>query len=109
MSQTILLVEDEPKLAALLGDYLKAAGFTCEWHADGEQALAALRATPPDLVLLDLMLPGLDGLEVCRARWWPGSRPCCAAAARREPSPPPAACKWTPRPTRPASTASPWS
>ena len=67
MSQTILLVEDEPKLAALLGDYLKAAGFTCEWHDDGEQALAAIRATPPDLVLLDLMLPGLDGLEVCRA------------------------------------------
>ncbi|WP_263259053.1 response regulator [Pseudomonas oryzihabitans] len=62
MSQTILLVEDEPKLAALLSDYLKAAGFSCDWHADGEQALAALRATP-----LDLMLPGLDGLEICRA------------------------------------------
>lgn len=67
MNQTILLVEDEPKLAALLADYLKAAGFTCYWHADGEQALTFIRATPPDLVLLDLMLPGLDGLEVCRA------------------------------------------
>ncbi|MDR6232793.1 response regulator [Pseudomonas oryzihabitans] len=67
MSQTILLVEDEPKLAALLGDYLKAAGFACDWRADGQEALSTIRATPPDLVLLDLMLPGLDGLEVCRA------------------------------------------
>lgn len=67
MSQTILVVEDEPKLAALLGDYLKAAGFTCAWRADGRDALATIRATPPELVLLDLMLPGLDGLEVCRA------------------------------------------
>ena len=63
----ILVVEDEPELAALVADYLRAAG----WHArvlhDGAAALADMRRAPPDLLVLDLMLPGLDGLAVCRA------------------------------------------
>lgn len=68
MSELILVVEDEPKLAALVRDYLQAAGYRSEWLADGREALARLRAGPmPAAVLLDVMLPGLDGLEVCRA------------------------------------------
>jgi len=63
----ILVVEDEPELAALVADYLRAAG----WHArvlhDGALALADIRRAPPDVLVLDLMLPGLDGLGVCRA------------------------------------------
>ena len=62
----ILVVEDEPKLAQLLADYLHAAGFEVECLDNGLTALDRLRAAPPDLMLLDLMLPGLDGLEVCR-------------------------------------------
>jgi two-component system, OmpR family, response regulator BaeR len=71
MNELILIVEDEPKLAALLQDYLHAAGFATEWIADGALALARLRdpidRPAPALLLLDVMLPGLDGLEVCRA------------------------------------------
>jgi two-component system response regulator BaeR len=62
----ILIVEDEPKLAALLTDYLKAAGYDIQHVSDGREVVAAVRAQPPDLILLDLMLPGRDGLEVCR-------------------------------------------
>lgn len=62
----ILTVEDEPGLAAILGDYLCVAGYTHHWVADGSAALAAFRNERPDLVLLDLMLPGRDGMEICR-------------------------------------------
>ena len=64
--EKILIVEDEPKLASLLADYLKAAGFDTEWLADGREVVPAVKAAPPALILLDLMLPGRDGLEVCR-------------------------------------------
>jgi two-component system response regulator BaeR len=63
---TILVVEDEPKLAALLCDYLRAGGFAPLAVGDGHAALAAHRSAKPAVVLLDLNLPGLDGLEVCR-------------------------------------------
>ncbi|VVE88970.1 DNA-binding response regulator [Pandoraea bronchicola] len=62
----ILIVEDEPKLAALLAEYLRVAGMPCRILSDGRDVLPAVRATQPRLVLLDLMLPGMDGLEVCR-------------------------------------------
>jgi two-component system, OmpR family, response regulator BaeR len=62
----VLVVEDEPRLAALLADYLRAAGHEPECVADGAVALQAYAARRHDLVLLDLMLPGLDGLAVCR-------------------------------------------
>jgi two-component system response regulator BaeR len=62
----ILVVEDEPKLASLLADYLHAAGYAAEILADGCKVAATVRENPPALVLLDLMLPGKDGLEVCR-------------------------------------------
>ncbi|WP_295679972.1 response regulator [uncultured Nevskia sp.] len=62
----VLIVEDEPKLAALLADYLKAAGYRTDICADGREVAARARQLHPALVLLDLMLPGKDGLEVCR-------------------------------------------
>mgnify|MGYP000222715538 CR=1 FL=1 len=63
----VLVVEDEPRLAALVCDYLRQAGYVAEALADGAQALQRLREQAPDLLVLDLMLPGLDGLSVCRA------------------------------------------
>jgi two-component system, OmpR family, response regulator BaeR len=62
----ILIVEDEPKLAALEADYLKSAGFDAHIIGEGDKVVAWVRANAPDLVLLDLMLPGRDGLDVCR-------------------------------------------
>ncbi len=62
----ILVVEDEPKIAALVVDYLKAAGYAAESVGDGNAAQAAYDRLRPDLVLLDLMLPGKDGLTICR-------------------------------------------
>jgi DNA-binding response OmpR family regulator len=63
---TILVVDDEERLRELLRGYLAQAGFTVLLAADGSQALDLARAHRPDLVVLDLMLPGIDGLEVCR-------------------------------------------
>ena len=63
---SILIVEDEPKLAALLADYLGAAGYRTRIIADGLTVIPELRAARYDLVLLDLMLPGRDGLEICK-------------------------------------------
>ena len=63
---TILIVEDEPKLAALESDYLRSQGYDTHCIADGSEVVAWVRAHAPDLILLDLMLPGRDGLEICR-------------------------------------------
>ncbi|MFK3816051.1 response regulator [Pseudomonas sp. NPDC089407] len=65
MSQ-ILLVEDEPKLAALVGDYLRVGSYTVDHIADGLQVIPTIRRGRYDLILLDLMLPGRDGLDICR-------------------------------------------
>jgi two-component system response regulator BaeR len=62
----ILIVEDEPKLAALEADYLKSQGYDTHCIADGLEVVPWVRANAPDLILLDLMLPGRDGLEICR-------------------------------------------
>ncbi|HRE28933.1 MAG TPA: response regulator [Anaerolineales bacterium] len=62
----VLVVDDEPKLAAIARDYLVAAGFDVVTAADGPQGLALSRKERPDLIVLDLMLPGMDGLDVCR-------------------------------------------
>ncbi|WP_426400047.1 response regulator [Ralstonia sp. R-29] len=62
----ILIVEDEPKLAALMTDYLRAAHYETEWLAEGTHAVQRIREAMPELVVLDLMLPGKDGLEICR-------------------------------------------
>ncbi len=61
-----LVVEDEPEIARLVRAYLEREGFRVEVAADGEQALASIAQRRPDVVVLDLMLPGLDGWEVCR-------------------------------------------
>ncbi len=63
----ILIVEDDAKIAAVLADYFNAAGYRTEQCSDGRSALEQIRRAPPDLVILDLMLPQLDGLEVCKA------------------------------------------
>ena len=62
----ILVVEDEPKIAALLRDYLLAADFAVTLLGDGASVAEWVRVHRPQLVLLDLMLPGKDGLSVCR-------------------------------------------
>ena len=65
-SADILVVEDEPKLAALLRDYLQAAGHRVTCLDDGLAVVPAVRAAEPQLILLDIMLPGRDGLDICR-------------------------------------------
>ena len=62
----ILVVEDDAKIAAILVDYLQQAGFTAEVERDGGRAVARVRENPPDCMLLDLNLPGLEGIEVCK-------------------------------------------
>jgi DNA-binding response OmpR family regulator len=64
---TILVVDDEPKIVRLVADYLSAAGFTVVTARSGDEGLMRVRTDAPDLVVLDLGLPGLDGLDVTRA------------------------------------------
>ena len=66
-SVTVLVVEDEPNIRDLVCLHLRHEGYTCEAVADGQTALAAARERAFDLMVLDLMLPGLDGLSLCRA------------------------------------------
>src|SRR5947199_13023 len=68
----ILIVDDDPTLTDVVGRYLIRDGHQAECAYDGLDALRRIEEAPPDLVILDLMLPGIDGLEVCRrlrARW----------------------------------------
>jgi len=62
----IMIVEDEPKLGQLLVDYLQAAGYATRWLSNGSEVVPAVHEHSPALILLDLMLPGSDGLTVCR-------------------------------------------
>jgi two-component system, OmpR family, alkaline phosphatase synthesis response regulator PhoP len=66
MAKKILIVDDEPKIVEICRDYLKAAFFDTVVANDGPSALAAVERENPDLIILDLMLPGMDGLDVCR-------------------------------------------
>ncbi len=66
MSGNILIVEDEPKLASLLADYLRASGFEPFCISNGAEVVPWVREHKPDLILLDLMLPGRDGIEICK-------------------------------------------
>ena len=65
-SQTILVVEDEKNIASFVSMYLKNAGFFVRVAASGTDALANAAADPPSLIVLDLMLPDIDGIDVCR-------------------------------------------
>ncbi|MET4579952.1 response regulator transcription factor [Ottowia thiooxydans] len=62
----LLMIEDDTRLAGMVSEYLSQSGFSVTHMTDGESGLAALRDKPADLVILDLMLPDVDGLEVCR-------------------------------------------
>lgn len=71
----ILIVEDEVEIAQLIQLYLEKEGFSCRICQDGNTALQVFQEQQPDLIILDLMIPGLDGLEVCaRIRQKPGSK-----------------------------------
>ena len=84
MSVAITIVEDEPELASVIADYAQAAGYAPAVFGDGAQALAAIRRAPPALVVLDLMLPGMDGLALCRAIRAFSSVPIVMVTARVE-------------------------
>ena len=79
---TVLVVDDEPKIARLARDYLEHAGFTVLLASDGTSAVQAASTRQPDLVVLDLGLPGIDGLEVMRRIRVIGSTPIVVLTAR---------------------------
>lgn len=66
MAEKILIIEDEKELAEILGEYLKVEGYEAILAPDGKEGLSLLSRCLPDLVILDIMLPGMDGMEVCR-------------------------------------------
>ena len=84
--KTILVVDDEPGIVRIVRDYLEQGGFTVLAASDGEAALRAARTIKPDLVVLDLGLPGLDGLDVTRALRRDGPVPIIMLTARSEES-----------------------
>jgi two-component system alkaline phosphatase synthesis response regulator PhoP len=86
MPKTILVVDDEPKIVGLCRDYLSAAGFEVITAEDGLKGLALARRENPDLVVLDLMLPGMDGLDVCRELRKESNVPIIMLTARVEES-----------------------
>ena len=80
----IVIVEDELDIASVVQDYLRHAGYETTHFADGQSALDHLIATPPDLTLLDVMLPRLDGIEVLRRAREHTSHPIIMLTARIE-------------------------
>ncbi len=64
--QTVLIIEDEVELAEILGDYLEVEGYAVKIAFDGEKGLELFKTCSPDMVLLDIMLPKLDGMTVCK-------------------------------------------
>jgi DNA-binding response OmpR family regulator len=84
--RTILVVDDEPEIVRLVRDYLEHGGFAVVTASDGRGALEAARRRRPDLVILDLGLPGLDGLDVTRALRRDGAVPIVMLTARGEES-----------------------
>jgi two-component system response regulator BaeR len=83
-SRTVLIVEDEPKLAQVLVEYLNAAGYETEWLDNGSDVIPWLRQHQPDLMVLDLMLPGRGGLEICSETRSFSEVPIIMATARIE-------------------------
>jgi DNA-binding response OmpR family regulator len=66
MTSQLLMIEDDDRLAMMVGDYLRQSGFGFSHAADGAQGLSSVQQASPDLVILDLMLPDMDGLQVCQ-------------------------------------------
>jgi two-component system alkaline phosphatase synthesis response regulator PhoP len=86
MPKKVLVIDDEPKIVEICRDYLKASGFEVVSASDGPQGLSAARREKPDLIVLDLMLPGMDGLDVCRSLRRESSTPIIMLTARVEES-----------------------
>ncbi len=84
MPGLVLVADDEEKIARMVATYLEAAGFETVVARDGREALAAFRARPPDLALLDIAMPGIDGLEVARAIRASSDLPIVFLTARAE-------------------------
>lgn len=84
MSRKILIAEDEDKIATLVSEYLRAAGYECACVADGDQVLPRLSAERFDLLLLDVMLPGKDGMQVLRGLRAASDLPVIMLTARVE-------------------------
>ena len=82
--QKILIVDDDNNIAELISLYLTKECFSCQIENDGESALAAVKTFAPDLILLDLMLPGKDGYEVCREIRHTSSVPIIMLSAKGE-------------------------
>src|SRR5438309_11487334 len=86
LMQTILVVDDEPQIVQLVRDYLEHGGFNVLAAADGPAALRTAATQHPDLVVLDLGLPGLDGLDVTRSLRRNGAVPIIMLTARADES-----------------------
>ena len=84
MPQTVLVVDDDPHIRQLLVFALEKAGLTAREAADGEAALATIAADPPDLVVLDINMPKLNGLDVCRQLRAQGDLPVLFLSSRDE-------------------------
>lgn len=82
--QTILIIEDEQSIAELMRDYLEVNGFESDIAATGDEGLEKALSNPYDLILLDLMLPGMDGLELCKAIRAELDIPILMVTARKE-------------------------
>ena len=82
----ILVVDDEPSISEVVTIYLQRAGYQVTVARDGQAALEAIERQPPDLVVLDLMLPHVDGLEIARRLRAQGDTPIIMLTARREES-----------------------
>jgi DNA-binding response OmpR family regulator len=83
-TRRILIVDDEPTVREVLGQYLQLEGYMVLQAADGLEALRLAEASPPDLVILDLMLPGIDGLDVCSRLRAKSAVPILMLTARTE-------------------------
>jgi DNA-binding response OmpR family regulator len=83
-TRRILIVDDEPTVREVLGQYLQLEGYMVMQAADGLEALRLAEASPPDLVILDLMLPGIDGLDVCSRLRAKSAVPILMLTARTE-------------------------
>ncbi|MGW8249229.1 MAG: response regulator, partial [Anaerolineales bacterium] len=80
---SILIVEDEPNIAEVVSLYLRRAGYQVQVIADGEKALEAMEQQMPDLLVLDIMLPGIDGLSITRWLRDRSATPIIMLTARR--------------------------